>query len=142
MEQSIEKSNILMVEEFMHKLKKFSTCDTQIQSVILVGSYANNTYTETSDLDFCIITTNKNDMLQTLDFIKVFGECERKQNEYYGACTSVRVWYRNGLEVEFGICEPSWIHQPLDRGTRQVLSNGYKVIVDKKKHFHNLQLNK
>lgn len=62
------------------------------------------------------------------------------QTEYYGECTSVRVWYESGLEVEFGIVEPSWISLPLDNGTHKVLSDGYKVIVDKKNYLKNFEL--
>lgn len=36
--------------------------------------------------------------------------------------------------------EPSWIEKPLDAGTNKVLSDGYKVISDKKHYFENLVL--
>ena len=52
-----------------------------------------------------------------------------QQTEYYGACTSIRVWYEDGREVEFGIVEPPWISMPLDNGTYRVLSDGYKIII-------------
>ena len=67
-------------------------------------------------------------------------EVYKQQTEYYGACTSVRALYSDGKEVEFGIVEPSWITTPLDIGTYQVLSGGYKLIVDKKQYFENLEL--
>ena len=54
-----------------------------------------------------------------------------QQTEYYGACTSIRVWYEDGREVEFGIVEPPWISMPLDNGTYRVLSDGYKIIIHK-----------
>ena len=63
-----------------------------------------------------------------------------QQTEYYGACTSIRVWYKDGIEVEFGIAEPSWLTMPLGIGTYQVLSDGYKLIVDKKWYFKDLEL--
>ena len=64
-----------------------------------------------------------------------FGTVARRQTEYYGACTSIRVWYEGGPEVEFGLVEPSWIARPLDAGTMQVLQGGYRVILDKKQRF-------
>ena len=71
----------------------------------------------------------------------IFWEVHRKQTEYYGACTFIRVWYkRSGQEVEFGIVEPSWIAKPLDVGTNKVLSDGYKVILIKRHYFDNLVL--
>lgn len=77
-------------------------------------------------------------MVANQDFVQNFGKVLSKQTEYYGACTSVRVWYENGPEVEFGIAEPSWIERPLDRGTYKVLSDGYQIILDKKHYFENL----
>ena len=65
---------------------------------------------------------------------------QKKQTGYYGACTSIRVWYKDGPEVEFGIVEPSWMSMPLDDGTHKVLSDGYKVVIDKKLYFKNLEL--
>ena len=50
------------------------------------------------------------------------------------------MWYGDGKEVEFGIVEPSWISIPLDSGTIKVLSDGYKLIVDKKKYFEKLEI--
>ena len=63
-----------------------------------------------------------------------------QQTEYYGACTSIRVWYEDGREVEFGIVDPTWVSKPLDAGTHKVLSDGYKIVIDKKRYFENLQL--
>ncbi len=129
-----------MQESFNAKLKEFSMNDNHIESAIIVGSYARGTNTENSDLDICLITTNKNEMVENPDFVKKFGAFSKMQTEYYGECTSIRVWYENGLEAEFGIVEPSWIRLPLDKGTRKVLNDGYKVIVDKKNYFQNLEL--
>lgn len=129
-----------MQKSFINKLKEFSINDKHIESVIIVGSYARGTNKETSDLDLCIITTNKIEMIKNPDFVKKFGSFYKIQTEYYGACTSIRVWYESGLEVEFGIVEPPWISLPLDNGTHKVLSDGYKVIIDKKNYFQNLKL--
>lgn len=79
-------------------------------------------------------------MVANQGLVENFGEVQKKQTEYYGACTSIRVWYKNGQEVEFGIVEPSWMAEPLDAGTHRVLSDGYIVIVDKKHYFENLKL--
>ncbi|MDE5671422.1 MAG: nucleotidyltransferase domain-containing protein [Eubacterium sp.] len=128
-----------MQKSFIHKLKEFSMNNNHIECAIIVGSYARGTNTENSDLDICLITTNKKEMIENPDFVKQFGTFSKMQTEYYGACTSIRVWYENSLEAEFGIVEPSWIRLPLDNGTHKVLSDGYKVIVDKKNYFQNLK---
>ena len=127
-----------MFEEFFHELKEYARNTSHIESVLIVGSYVRGTNKERSDLDIVIITSNKAGMIANRDFIQEFGVVYRQQTEYYGACTSIRVWYKDGKEVEFGIVEPSWISMPLDAGTSQVLSDGYKIIIDKKRHFEDL----
>ncbi len=129
-----------MIKKFIDTLKEFAASNDDIECIIVVGSYARGTYTEMSDLDLCIITTNKFERVAKPDFVALFGDYKKLQIEYYGACTSIRVWYKDGLEVEFGLVEPSWIQQPLDSGTYQVLCGGYKVITDKKHYFKNLKL--
>lgn len=129
-----------MFEEFISQLKKYAENISHIESVLVVGSSARGTNKENSDLDIVIITSNKSEMITDQGFIQEFGEVYKQQTEYYGACTSIRAWYCDGKEVEFGIVEPSWVTTPLDAGTCQVLSDGYKIIVDKKRYFENLEL--
>lgn len=125
---------------FFDKLKEYAGNTPDIESAIIVGSYARGTNKEDSDLDVIIITSDKQEMIGNQDFVREFGEVYKKQMEYYGACTSVRVWYKDGREVEFGIVEPSWISKPLDAGTYKVLCDGYKVLIDKKGYFDSLDL--
>ena len=116
-----------MFEEFFNELKEYARNTSHIESILIVGSYARGINKESSDLDIVIITSNKSDMIANQDFIREFGEVYKQQTEYYGACTSIRVWYKDGKEVEFGLVEPSWISMPLDTGTYQVLSDGYTI---------------
>lgn len=129
-----------MFEDFFNKIKEYARNTSHIGSIIIVGSYARGTNKENSDLDIIVITSNKSGMIVNQDFTQEFGEVYKQQTEYYGACTSIRVWYKDGKEVEFGIVEPSWSSMPLDTGTYQVLSDGYKVIIDKKQYFEGLEL--
>lgn len=124
----------------MISLKKWAEAHDSIESVIVVGSYARGTNRPTSDLDIVIITPNKTDLVQQPSFAEEFGDTERSQMEYYGANTTIRVWYKDGKEVEFGIVEPSWLAIPLDEGTFRVLNDGYKVIFDRNNRFSELKL--
>ena len=128
------------MEKFLKDIKQWAENEEQVESIIVVGSYARGTYKKTSDIDLVIITSNKKEMLKNQNFIKVFGDVNKSQIEYYGACTSIRVWYKDGKEVEFGIVNPTWIEKPLDNGTNKVLSDGFKVIIDKKDYFKDLRI--
>ncbi len=128
------------MEKFLKDIKQWAKNEEQVESIIVVGSYARGTYKETSDIDLVIITSKKNEMLKNQNFIKLFGDVKKSQIEYYGACTSIRAWYKDGKEVEFGIVNPTWIEKPLDKGTNKVLNDGFKVIIDKKDYFKDLTI--
>ena len=128
------------MKKMLKDIKQWAENEKQVESIIVVGSYARGTYKKTSDIDLVIITSNKKEMLKNQNFIKVFGDVNKSQIEYYGACTSIRVWYKDGKEVEFGIVNPTWIEKPLDIGTNKVLNDGFKVIIDKKDYFKDLSI--
>ena len=129
-----------MLENFLNNLREYAKSTPYIEGVLIVGSYARGTNKDTSDLDIVVITPKKAQMVAGQKFVQNFGEIEKKQTEHYGACTSIRVWYKDGKEVEFGIVDPSWIAVPLDAGTYKVLSDGYKIIIDKRGYFEDLKL--
>lgn len=87
---------ILCLRIFSIYFKEFSANTAHIGSVIIVGSYARGTNKESSDLDIVIITSDKFGMVSNYDFVQNFGEVYKRQTEYYGVCTSIRVWYKNG----------------------------------------------
>ena len=128
------------MKKMLKDIKQWAENEKQVESIIVVGSYARGTYKKTSDIDLVIITSKKNEMLKNQNFIKLFGDVKKSQTEYYGACTSIRAWYKDGKEVEFGIVNPTWIEKPLDKGTNKVLNDGFKVIIDKKDYFKDLTI--
>jgi len=55
---------------------------------------------------------------------------EKHQAEDYGKLTSLRVWYQNGMEVEYGITTSHWAATPLDTETHRVISDGMIVLFE------------
>ena len=102
-----------------------------IQAVALVGSHARNAATEVSDVDLVVVLTGPDVYLQNTAWVERFGTVERQQFEDYGKVTSLRVWYDDGLEVEYGLTDPTWAALPLDEGTREVFSNGMRVLFER-----------
>lgn len=129
-----------MYKQVSKKLKEIGQHTSDIECILIVGSVARGTNTIGSDLNIMIITTNKSFLVQDKSFIEYFGIVINSKIEYYRACTSIRVWYQDGNEIEFEIVDPSWISLPLDSGTRKVLTEGYKIIIDKKHYCQNLPL--
>lgn len=131
-----------MTDSFFDRLRAFAEDTPPVESLLIVGSHARGDARDDSDIDVVIVTPNKREPVDNPVFVNRFGSVREKQTEVWGACTSVRVWYDDGREVEFGLVEPSWAARPLDPGTSRVLSGGYKVIWDKKGHFMNLTLSR
>lgn len=123
------------ISSFINDIKQWGNKNDDIRSIILVGSYARGEERDDSDVDLVIITSDTNKYLNN-NFIDNFGKVEKYSKEDWGRVTSIRVWYSSsGFEVEFGITTPIWIEKPLDDGTLRVLSDGYKVILDKEDYF-------
>lgn len=120
-----------MFEDFIEKTKEWAVNEPFVEAVILVGSYARGTQKADSDIDLVILTSNKQYYIDNTQILSAFGPIDRSNIEFYGECTSIRIWYKNGLEVEFGLVPLTWIDLPLDKGTERALSDGYKILIDK-----------
>lgn len=114
--------------------------DQRIHAVVLVGSHARRNSRPDSDVDLCVLMDGREELLRSPSFFSRFGAMKRYKLEDWSACQSVRVWYQNGLEVEFGLVKPDWIKRPLDPGTMRVLQSGCKVLADKHGLFSGLDL--
>jgi 3-methyladenine DNA glycosylase AlkD len=103
-----------------------------IQAAALVGSYARGKARQDSDIDLVLLIDEPPRYLEDTTWVNVFGTPTRQRIEYYGRVTSLRVWYEDGLEVEFGLTTPGWASTPLDSGTRQVIMDGFIPLFERK----------
>lgn len=104
----------------------------EIQAVALVGSYARDEATNASDLDLIIIASDPTKYLAEPEWVEQFGSVSRTRAEHYGKVTSLRVWYADGLEVEYGLTDETWAAIPLDEGTKKVVFDGMQVLFERK----------
>ena len=119
------------VNQFLNDVTRWASTQSDIQALALVGSHARNAATVTSDVDLVLITTEPNRYLHNLNWIWRFGTVEKHQVENYGLLTSIRVWYTNGCEIEYGITDESWAAVPLDKGTQQVIEDGMRILFER-----------
>jgi predicted nucleotidyltransferase len=119
--------------EFINKFSDWARTQADVTALALVGSYARNAATGNSDIDLVVITAQPNKYLKDLSWIQPFGRVGRHQIEDYGKLTSIRVWYIDGPEVEYGITDKSWAALPLDEGTREVIAGGMRILFEKEK---------
>ena len=117
------------VASFLEQFSRWAAGRPDIVAAALVGSHARGSATPRSDVDLVVLCQNPDDVLGG-DWPQTFGEIESRFTEEYGAVRSLRVLYRNGMEVEFGLARPSWAEVPLDGGTRVVLEDGARILHD------------
>lgn len=120
------------VQNFLKIFIEWASNQPDIQAVALVGSYAKGNPTETSDIDLVIVVDDPNRYLENPDWPRRFGKIRQVQIEDYRLVTSLRVWYLDGMEVEYGLTTQDWIDPPIDEGTRKVIHNGFHSLLDRK----------
>ena len=119
------------IRDFLDPLIEWAMAQADIQAVALVGSYARAAARNDSDIDLVILTTQSEKYFGSIRWVEQFGEIEKYQIENYGELTSLRVWYQNRYEVEYGLTTPDWAAEPLDAGTRQVIADGMLVLYER-----------
>jgi predicted nucleotidyltransferase len=119
------------VNQFLDDVTQWASVQPGILALALVGSYARNAARETSDIDLVLIATKPGDYLEDRNWLEQFGIVERLQVEPYGPLTSIRAWYSDGREIEYGITDEKWAEVPLDEGSRRVIADGMRVLFER-----------
>jgi len=119
------------VQILLKDVTKWAESNPDILGVALVGSYARDEARLDSDVDFVLLTSAPQDLINKPDWIKEFGLINSYIVEDWGLVTSLRVYYKNGLEVEYGLTSSEWVREPIDEGTRRVIIDGLKILLDK-----------
>jgi predicted nucleotidyltransferase len=127
----IEMETTKRFQDFIQAFTGWANTQSAIRSVALVGSYARGEPTGTSDVDLVMLVEDPNVYLNETGWIKRFGNFHRMQVEDYGLVKSLRVWYHDGLEVEYGLTTRTWVEPPIDDGTRRVIQGGLQILLDK-----------
>lgn len=122
---------LLHIEGFIQTIKLWAKGQSDVTAVALVGSYARGTAKETSDIDIILIVDEPRIYLDDTKWIDHFGKAKKQQVEEYGLVTSLRAWYADGKEVEYGLTTRAWVNLPLDEGTQHVISDGMIVLYEK-----------
>ena len=121
----------MTADELVKAVTVWAKDQVDIVSLALVGSRARGDARSDSDVDFVIQCTSPARYLEDQTWISEFGVPSRVSIEDWGLVQSVRVFYADGPEVEYGITSPEWVTLPLDQGTITVLRNGVLVLLDR-----------
>lgn len=118
------------VSAFLEEFSRWAGGQPDVKGVALVGSYARDASTVDSDVDVLILTTDEAKYLGDRSWVSLFGEVTECRVEDWGKVTSLRTFYTNGLEVEYGFSTPDWACVPMDAASFRVVLNGMKVLFD------------
>lgn len=118
------------IQNFLDRVIEWAEEEENILALGLVGSYARNNPKPDSDVDLMFIAKKPSVYLSDNKWIIKFGEIEKVEDEVWGRVKTKRVFYANGLEVEFNFDNKGWA-DPKDSGTQRVVGDGMKILVDK-----------
>jgi predicted nucleotidyltransferase len=127
------------VSDFLDRVMVWAAHQPTIAGVALVGSHARGEARPDSDIDLVLLCEEPHGFLAHTSWIHHFGAVERCHTEVWGGVTSLRVYYTEGLEVEFGMTTLAWAAVPVDPGTQDVVSHGMRILWDREGLLARLQ---
>jgi predicted nucleotidyltransferase len=119
------------IRDFIAAVTAWAETQPDILAIALVGSYARDLASETSDIDLVLLVEEPARYLNDTSWAARFGSITSQQIEDWGMVTSLRVFYAPEPEVEYGFTTSAWAAQPLDAGTRRVIQDGMRVLYER-----------
>lgn len=119
------------VGRLLQRLSEWALERGDIIGVALVGSYARDQPRLGSDVDIVMLVADP--APYTVDeswFCSVRPGAELIRSATWGVLAERRFRLPSGLHVEMGIVGRDWARVPLDPGTRRVLSDGHRLLID------------
>jgi uncharacterized protein len=131
-------SNCQRVERVVQIVLGWAKAQPTIRAVALVGSHARGTARPDSDIDLVLLVTDPHGFrtditwVEQIDWHTIDTRPQKSQDEDYGVAWSRRVWLGADCgQVELTFASLFWANaNPLDAGTRQVISGGCRILYD------------
>ncbi|MEU8180825.1 nucleotidyltransferase domain-containing protein [Micromonospora sp. NPDC049044] len=127
---ALSSERIAEVEEIISRVTRWAARHRDVAGLLLAGSYARNSARPDSDVDLVLLTTDQARYADNLWVHELaIGDLMRVQS--WGAVIERRFRTASGLEVEINIGAPDWAGtEPLDPGTRRVVTDGARALHD------------
>jgi hypothetical protein len=119
------------IPTLLNQVEKWAQDNANVRSVLLVGSHARGEARPDSDVDLVIVCNDPAELLEDASWIGLFGKAPEYSIEDWGLVQSIRTFYSDGTEIEFGITSLKWAALPVDFGTAEVVAGGASIILDK-----------
>ena len=125
----------MTMDRLLRQFARWADEASEIAAIGLCGSHARGTAKPSSDVDLIIVAGNPTPFLEDTTWAHQFGRVTQVGREDYGLVQSIRVFYAEGPEVEFGWTSREWCRPPIDHGTARVISDGLRTLYDPNKEL-------
>jgi len=119
------------ITPFLSDLVTWAGRQPGVGALALLGSHARGTAGPDSDIDILLLLDDPPAFLADTGWVRAFGEPLRQEVEQWGKVTSLRVWYADGREVEYGLAGLDWGSDPADEGDMRVIRDGMQVLYER-----------
>jgi len=120
------------VEAFVSTASQWAKRRSDVVGLGVAGSWARGTARTDSDVDLILLTSEPRLYTEREDWTVDLGAIGVIRRRRWGAVTERRLILPNRLEIEVGVGLPSWASiDPLDPGTRDVVTDGFRVLYDR-----------
>ncbi|MFJ6530611.1 nucleotidyltransferase domain-containing protein [Streptomyces longwoodensis] len=119
------------IDDFIDRITSWCGDREDVVGLLLVGSCARGTARPDSDVDLVLLTTDPSRHLLEDAWVADLRLGEVIRTRSWGPVTERRCRTASGLEVELAVGSPDWARtDPVDPGTRRVVSDGARVLHD------------
>lgn len=132
-------------QDIEKEIARWTAARPDILALGLAGSWARQAAREDSDIDFILLCHDKGAFrsdktwLDEIDWSSIGLSVRMFDDESYGLAWSRRILTNPDAEIEMTFGETEWAAvNPIDAGTRRVVTDGFRIIVDKQDLFSRL----
>lgn len=124
------------IDSLLTVMVDWGSTQQAIRAIALVGSHARGTARPQSDVDLvCLVNDpakfRTSDWISQIKWAVLDARVDRWEDRDYGMLWSRHIHLTSGLEAEVGFVPLRWANiQPIDAGTLQVMSDGYRILYD------------
>lgn len=119
------------VAAVVDSLRSWAEGDARVAALALVGSWAAGTASEGSDVDLVVLSARPGSLLDDHRWFEAVEPARLVRAGRFGAVAERRLRRPSGLDVEICVGDRAWARtHPVDPGTRQVVVDGLRVLVD------------
>ena len=123
--------HLIRADNFLGRLVAWAEPREDVRALLVVGSFARAEARPDSDIDVVLLTLDPTVFVNDTAWVRALGDVSSCQLEHYGQVTSLRTYFRDGLEAELTVARTDWARRPLDSGTIRVARDGTQVLFDR-----------